>query len=82
MAPLMAGQMPVVVVPGGEFAVGATTGAMPGRAYLATSAAFANIAASVISSSLPSPRGAPGHSGRPRRSRPDPSLGQLLFQPG
>ena len=40
----------------------------------ATSASFACIGASVPSSSLPSPRGAPGHSDRPRRSRPDPSL--------
>ena len=44
------------------------------EAHLATSAVFANIAASVISSSLPSPRGVPGHSDRPRRSRPDTSL--------
>ena len=41
---------------------------------LATSAVFANISASVISSSLPSPWGAPGHLDRPCRSRPDPSL--------
>ena len=39
-----------------------------------SAAAVSSICSFDSSSSFPSPRGIPGHSARPRRSRPDPSL--------
>ena len=72
----MAGQMPVVVVPGGERQLHLRGQRLRPMAAVARcpSAAVSYIFSSDSSSSLPSPRGAPGHSDRPRRSPPDPSL--------
>ena len=54
---------------GGEFAVVLRNRPSRVAEILATSAAFACSCASEPSSSLPSPRGVPGHSARPRHSR-------------
>ena len=77
MAPLMAGQPPVVVVPGSEGQVDSERHRpcpMALTALCHSAAAVSSISSFDLSSSFPSPRGVLGHSDRPHRSRPDPSL--------
>ena len=76
VAPLMAGQMPVAVVPGGKRQVDSHNPRPQPvvEATLCPPAADSSTSFSEPSSSLPSPRGTPGHSALLCRSHPDPSL--------
>ena len=69
--------MSVAVVPGGERQVDSQNHRpcpMALTALCHSAAAVSSISSFDLSSSFPSPRGISGHSDRPRRSRPDPSL--------